>query len=463
LRLLHFITNGSTFLHLAIGASPASSEFVFSLTPKSFCSGATYLSTDSQRALVLPLNNRAWIIAWEDYSDADFNDLVVRIDLDAQPLPFLSLPFASTQTPGAFPLALVSGFMDHQYPTNQAAPNDHWAYRVSFRGDDSQIERAGTLDVASFDGSDGTGFQLAVSTPTWAAARGTVIFAGSAPISCAPKRMTFNANVVRVRYDNGFVTEYWWLKSIAAGIATGVEVTSDAGALLGNTGTNRCTDKAGLHLVVRNPQGVAVDPFGWRPQPDSPWFGLDDPWQQSNNVLGKEATSYRLWLASDDNVGLVTPNEATTIRSSDARVTVTAPAYAFSQPVRLELADVSRPAGASTSGLQTRAGVEGPISGADLNSLRSFALFGYTVGNEVVTTAQQDIAIDVEIPRAQVPGGMTPVFYLRGSNPFETANWRPLPTSWNASTGHAHMTTRELGTIALAWKTSRVFAPLVRR
>jgi murein DD-endopeptidase MepM/ murein hydrolase activator NlpD len=454
-------------LPLELGASAASSQLVFSLAPTSFCTGTTYLSTDSQRALILRPNEHTWIVAWEDYTDVDFNDLVVRVDLQAQPLPFLSLPFAQPQTPnasGAFPLAFVSGFMDHQYPSSLAAPNDHWAYRVSFRGDDSQIEGNAALDGASFDGSDGTDFQLTTNTATWATAQGVVTFAGTQQISCAPKRTTLNAKVVKVRHNNGYVTEYWWLNSIAQGIATGVTVTPGSGAVLGYSGTNRCSDKAGLHFVVRNPDGYAVDPFGWRPQPDSPWYGLDDPWKQYNDVLGRKAGSDHLWMLSAGNTQLVTPDQTTTLTSSDARMTISVPAYAFSQPVRLELAD----AGSTTTALNRTElvlpiAVAPSVSAANLKTLRSFALFGYTIGDEVVTTAQQDIAIDVRAPSVHVPQGISPQIYIRGSDPFEAARWRPLPTTWDASTGHAHASTRELGTFMLAWETTRIFLPTIRR
>jgi hypothetical protein len=72
----------------------------------------------------------------------------------------------------------------------------------------------------------------------------------------------------------------------------------------------------------------------------------------------------------DDNTQLVAPDQPTTMTSSDAEVMITATAAAFSERVRLELADDGRAASAfSGPGRVEPTEVEASASVANLNSL----------------------------------------------------------------------------------------------
>jgi hypothetical protein len=68
-------------------------ELVFYIEPRDFCTGGPFYSTDPERAIVTHLDENTWIIGWEDHTDADFNDLIVRIEFYKQTIPFLDLPF----------------------------------------------------------------------------------------------------------------------------------------------------------------------------------------------------------------------------------------------------------------------------------------------------------------------------------------------------------------------------------
>ncbi len=58
--------------------------FYLDVTPPSggrFGASARFLSTDKEHARVVQINDSTYRIAWEDYNDANFIDLVVDVTL----------------------------------------------------------------------------------------------------------------------------------------------------------------------------------------------------------------------------------------------------------------------------------------------------------------------------------------------------------------------------------------------
>ena len=445
-------------LPTSIGIEPAGTELVFSITPTSFCAGTTFFSTDSKRALILQPDTHTWIICWEDYTDSDFNDLVVRISLLPQALPFLQLPFdvPDTDVTNATPSLYVDAFFDHEFPTGSATPNDHAQYYVTSHGDDSQIDGAAAPIAASYDGNEGTNFHLSLKTPVHPAAPGTVVFAGKDSFSCAPLRGTVvSAPVVKIRHENGYVTEYWGLTTIAAGItANGAALGVDA--VLGSSGKDPCTlsgtERVALHFVVRNPGGIAVDPFGWQPRATSAWYGLDDPWQQYHTVQDRDVQSYPLWQTAETISQLINPSAASTLSTVEQHVSVAIPTSAFNGPVRLELSE-------------TNAFAHTPF----LAPLRGFTLSGFTTNEEVVLNTRRPLQITVMAAPVSTPAGLTALNTERTPTLYRldrTSNgliWTPIDTTWDPTSRQARANITELGTFVLADFRYILFLPIVAR
>jgi len=68
--------------HREVGRFTCGTELVFSITPSNFCGpGNTYLSTDPAHCRVTRTGAMSWILRWEDWTDGDFNDTVILIEL----------------------------------------------------------------------------------------------------------------------------------------------------------------------------------------------------------------------------------------------------------------------------------------------------------------------------------------------------------------------------------------------
>ncbi len=445
-------------LPVSLNIAPAQTEFVFSLTPQSFCSGATYLSTDTRRAVVLHPKPLTWIIAWEDYTDVDFNDLVVRLEGQAQPIPFLDVPFAtkSTDTTAASIVSHVSYFFDHEYPTASLEPNLHTQYYVTYDGNDSQIDGSIAPITASYDGNNGTDFDLTPNTPLWAAAPGTIIFAGQENHLCPGREQATPHKVVKVRHENGYTTEYWGLKDIASSMVEGAPVLANESSVLGHSGTRPCTAHGrvtnGLHFVVRNPRGLAVDPFGWNPLPTSQWYGLNDSWQQYNAPLDTNAISYRLWVSDQDIFQLYTPSQPMTLMASDHQISVHIPSGAFNSPLRIELKETGSLA--MTPFLQP---------------LRGLHVFGFGVNDAIITQSQKPIQIEVALAESSSPSIAAGLMQADSSTPYvyaitQTAQgmqWQRLETTWDSTTQTARAMVSQLGTYIVAIERKAIFLPSI--
>ena len=66
--------------------------FYIDIAPGSVCNDETYFSNDPNHAIIEHPTDNTWIIKWEDWQDADFNDLVVEIVFEKSESLF-DLPF----------------------------------------------------------------------------------------------------------------------------------------------------------------------------------------------------------------------------------------------------------------------------------------------------------------------------------------------------------------------------------
>lgn len=192
---------------------PQGVELVFYITPRDFCSGGTYLSTDPNRAHVTHPDANTWIIGWEDWSDADFNDLIVQIDFEPVTLPFLDLPYNysgsifANESRDTEQGGKVNAYFDHQYPTYCSFPNvggcsSMDTRAVNFYGYDGTQTNPPPPYRVVYNGHDGIDYLLAEGTPVLAATSGTVSFADGIPLVCGDGQ-TRTANVIKIQHSNG--------------------------------------------------------------------------------------------------------------------------------------------------------------------------------------------------------------------------------------------------------------------
>ncbi|HOV31069.1 MAG TPA: hypothetical protein PKX67_05015 [Anaerolineaceae bacterium] len=153
-------------------------ELVFYIEPRGLCNGGPYLSTDPNRAIITHSDLNTWIIGWEDWTDADFNDLIVQVDFQSATVPFLDLPFDYTgstfvnESKDTEQGGKVNAYFDHQYPTYSGSPNASFPNTVNFYGyDSSQTNPPPPYNVA-YNGHNGIDYFFGnfIGTPVLAAA-----------------------------------------------------------------------------------------------------------------------------------------------------------------------------------------------------------------------------------------------------------------------------------------------------
>ena len=429
-------------------------ELVFSLSPRDFCTGGPYLSTDPNRAQITQPDPNTWIIAWEDYNDGDFNDLIVQVNFQTAIIPFLDLPFDYTdstffdESRDTEQGGKVNTYFDHQYPTYGSAPNAGHSNVVNFFGyDSSQTDPLPPYHVV-YDGHDGIDYLINQGTPVLAAASGTVSFAGEITVKCSDG-ISRTANVVKITHADGYSTEYWHLDSFEPGIGQGAAVTRDTEHPIGYVGNTGCSTGPHLHFLARNPAGKVVDPYGWMPLPDAAWYGEADPWQHYNDDHGGvDATSHYLWVHPLVTTMLFSLSAPTVITSTSGSTVATLPVGVYQAPLRLQMVE----------GLQSAR-----IS--QQRSLYTFSLYGYTTNNVPVTSLSGEIGIDVEVSShglkmLSASDIVTPTLRVWDA---QSSTWQALPTIWDPLTQHASATSSQIGAFALTIPEYRVYLPLTSR
>ncbi|MBX0331053.1 peptidoglycan DD-metalloendopeptidase family protein, partial [Oscillochloris sp. ZM17-4] len=178
-------------------------------------------------------------------------------DWPAPAQPFLTRPMAA--------LAPITSFFDHDAPflRQNGSLETYWG-------------RQETDASFAYDGHTGWDYAMGPPDKVFAAAAGSVIFAGNSDDGCATP-----ARAVIVDHGNGYRTLYWHLYRVT--VEAGQQVA--AGEQVGVAGESGCANGAHLHFQVQY-LGRDVDPYGW--------CGVaPDPWAQS------PAGQTSVWLWAD--------------------------------------------------------------------------------------------------------------------------------------------------------------------
>jgi len=364
-------------------------------------------------------------------------------------VPFLDLPYDykyssfTVESSAAGQDGGVSAYFDHQSTTSCSSrrggclPSDTNA--VQFNGCDGGARGEDQSGYGVFyNGHSGTDFMLGTGRAVLAAADGVVIFAGEIPSVCDDGR-TRRANVVKVLHANGYTTEYWHLSSFAPGIEVGAAVSRDPAQPIGYAGSTGCVTGPHLHFAVYNASHQPVDPFGWSPRPDTPWYGQKDPWK---------VTSRYLWIRPLTAQAETTSSSAATVYSTSALARVAVPAAAYSETLRIELAE----------GLP-----EAIIPGN--RGLHTLSVAAYAPGNAPVLTLAGEAVLDVRLPAGRlqqfaVSGSTTPALYWWDP---EAAHWQELATTWDPGSRIASASVSRLGTFTLAVHVHSFYLPAISK
>lgn len=124
-------------------------------------------------------------------------------------------------------------------------------------------------DWIYYDGHDGVDYGISYRPVYAAADADQIVYAGW----WDPQNHKVNLGIyVRLHHPNGYNTYYGHMSSVA------VQACSPAGCafvphgqMLGISGTTGNSSGPHLHLLVRNPAGRSVDPYGWRGSGTDPW------------------------------------------------------------------------------------------------------------------------------------------------------------------------------------------------
>ncbi len=178
-------------------------------------------------------------------------------DWPAPAAPFMIRPMSS--------LMPTTSFFDHDAPflRQNGSLATYWG-------------RQETDAAFAYDGHTGWDYAMGSPDKVFAAAKGSVIFAGNSDDGCATP-----AHAVIIDHGNGYRSLYWHLAEIS--VEAGQPVA--AGDQIGVAGASGCANGAHLHFQVQY-LGRDVDPYGW-------CGASPDPWAQS------PAGQVSVWLWAD--------------------------------------------------------------------------------------------------------------------------------------------------------------------
>lgn len=376
---------------------------------------------------------------------------------DSPPCTVLDLPYDYTnsnffdQSRSADQDGNIDSFFDHLYPTSNSLPNLDQV--VNFNGyDSSQTLPLPSYEVAR-DGNDGNNFLITAGTPVLAAATGTVTFIGQVSGYCELTNQVETDNVIKITHANNYVSEYWHLSSFATGLVTNTVVTRDIAHPIGYAGDTGCTSEPLLHFVVRNPSGIVVDPYGWRPLPFSAWYGETDPWQHYNaDNGGVDAASHYLWLEPLAAITMTHPTSSTVLSSPSDEITVTISSGFYCETLRFDLSETLQ-----------------PVLMANVRSLRTFTFFGFTPQGSVITNLENAVTIDLAGPKAGEWQALTqglspePTLWVWNVRDDQQPAWTVVPITWDSLTGHVHAVTTRIGSFALTTSPPYIYLPMIRK
>ncbi|HJS18922.1 MAG TPA: peptidoglycan DD-metalloendopeptidase family protein [Anaerolineales bacterium] len=125
-------------------------------------------------------------------------------------------------------------------------------------------------DWVYYDGHDGIDFGISYRPIYAAADADQIVYAGW----WDPQNHKVNLGIyVRLHHSNGYNTYYGHMSSVSVQACSPVGCTFvPHGEMLGISGTTGNSSGPHLHLLVRNPAGRSVDPYGWRGSGTDPWI-----------------------------------------------------------------------------------------------------------------------------------------------------------------------------------------------
>jgi hypothetical protein len=125
-------------------------------------------------------------------------------------------------------------------------------------------------DWVYYDGHDGVDYGISYRPIYAAADADQIVYAGW----WDPQNHKINLGIyVRLHHPNGYNTYYGHMSSVSVqGCATVGCTFFPHGEMLGISGTTGRSSGPHLHLLVRNPAGRSVDPYGWRGSGADPWI-----------------------------------------------------------------------------------------------------------------------------------------------------------------------------------------------
>ncbi|MEO8354821.1 MAG: peptidoglycan DD-metalloendopeptidase family protein [Chloroflexota bacterium] len=124
-------------------------------------------------------------------------------------------------------------------------------------------------DWVYYDGHDGVDYGISYRPIYAAADADQIVYAGW----WDPQNHKVNLGIyVRLHHPNGYNTYYGHMSSVAVQACSTVGCTFvPHGETLGISGTTGNSSGPHLHLLVRNPGGRSVDPYGWKGSGADPW------------------------------------------------------------------------------------------------------------------------------------------------------------------------------------------------
>ncbi|HEX2989824.1 MAG TPA: M23 family metallopeptidase, partial [Anaerolineales bacterium] len=127
----------------------------------------------------------------------------------------------------------------------------------------------GLGDWVYYDGHDGVDYGISYRPIYAAADANQIVYAGW----WDPQNHKINLGIyVRLRHPNGYNTYYGHMSSVSVQACPTVGCTFvPHGEMLGISGTTGNSTGPHLHLLVRNPAGRSVDPYGWTGSGSDPW------------------------------------------------------------------------------------------------------------------------------------------------------------------------------------------------
>ena len=130
-------------------------------------------------------------------------------------------------------------------------------------------------DWVYYDGHDGIDYGISYRPIYAAADADQILYAGW----WDPQNHRVNLGIyVRLRHPNGYNTYYGHMSSVAVQSCNSPGCTFvPHGEFLGISGTTGNSSGPHLHLLVRNPAGRSVDPYGWTGSSSDPWLPNQQP------------------------------------------------------------------------------------------------------------------------------------------------------------------------------------------